>query len=217
MRCEHEHDDGAYVLGALTPAEREAYERHLATCSFCREAVRDIAALPDLLGRLDAKDLARFIGPSPSPARRRHRDHKTFQVRLLSTAAAAVLVGLLGLGLIAWARGGPAPAASPAGPAVAMVAVDSTSSISATVRLTSAGGGTKVDLDCDYASSAKAVATFKLLAYGPDSDREEIGSWDAAPGAKFSMPGVTHFVRGSLTRLELTRYDGKVLLAYDVP
>ncbi len=40
MRCEHEHDDGAYVLGALSPAERTAYERHLATCSFCREAVR---------------------------------------------------------------------------------------------------------------------------------------------------------------------------------
>ena len=39
MRCEHEHDDGAYVLGALSPAERAAYERHLATCSFCREAV----------------------------------------------------------------------------------------------------------------------------------------------------------------------------------
>ena len=46
MRCEHEHDDGAYVLGALSPAERAAYERHLATCSFCREAVADILVRP---------------------------------------------------------------------------------------------------------------------------------------------------------------------------
>lgn len=55
MRCEHEHDDGAYVLGALSPAERAAYEQHLATCSFCREAVADLSTMPDLLSRLDAK------------------------------------------------------------------------------------------------------------------------------------------------------------------
>ena len=29
--CEHAHDDAAYVLGALSPAERLDYERHLAT------------------------------------------------------------------------------------------------------------------------------------------------------------------------------------------
>ena len=51
MRCEHEHDDGAYVLGALSPAERVAYERHLATCSFCREAIADIAAEANALVR----------------------------------------------------------------------------------------------------------------------------------------------------------------------
>ena len=70
MRCEHEHDDGAYVLGALSPAERAAYERHLATCSFCREAVADIAVLPGLLGRLDPADFAKLLDPtlsSPSP------------------------------------------------------------------------------------------------------------------------------------------------------
>src|SRR3712207_6777380 len=73
MRCEHEHDDGAYVLGALSPAERTAYERHLATCSFCREAVADIAALPGLLGRLDTVDLERLLDPDlgrPEPPQR---------------------------------------------------------------------------------------------------------------------------------------------------
>ena len=61
MRCEHEHDDGAYVLGALSPAERAQYERHLATCSFCREAVAEIAVLPGLLGRLDPSDFCTTI------------------------------------------------------------------------------------------------------------------------------------------------------------
>src|SRR5262245_49866304 len=70
MSCEHEHDDGAYVLGALSPAERAAYERHLSTCSFCREAVADIAVLPGLLGRLDPADFAKLLDPTltqPAP------------------------------------------------------------------------------------------------------------------------------------------------------
>ena len=71
MRCEHEHDDGAYVLGALSPAERTAYERHLATCSFCREAVRDISTLPDLLSRLDAAEFAKLSTRACRSAQRR--------------------------------------------------------------------------------------------------------------------------------------------------
>ena len=52
MRCEDGHDDAAYVLGALSPNERAAYESHLASCSFCREAVADLALVPDMLDRL---------------------------------------------------------------------------------------------------------------------------------------------------------------------
>jgi hypothetical protein len=41
------------VLGALSPSEREDYERHLAICAECRQEVADLADLPMLLGRLD--------------------------------------------------------------------------------------------------------------------------------------------------------------------
>ena len=64
--CEYAHDDGAYVLGALSPAERAAYERHLSTCSACREAVAEIAVLPGLLGRLDEAGLERVLSMGPS-------------------------------------------------------------------------------------------------------------------------------------------------------
>ncbi|WP_233606455.1 zf-HC2 domain-containing protein [Micromonospora sp. Llam0] len=40
MRCDYAHDDGAYVLGALSPAERAAYEHHLAGCPSCRQGGR---------------------------------------------------------------------------------------------------------------------------------------------------------------------------------
>ena len=258
MHCEHEHDDGAYVLGALSPAEREAYERHLATCSFCREAVADISAMPDVLSRLDAREFAKLLDPTltggdpvhpgaslrdwatnewamlspvgrgahaapatapadPAPSARRRNTGRSRGVRLLSTAAAAVLVALLGVGVFLWTRGDPAPAAPPPGPAVAMTAVDGGSPIKATVRLTSGTGGTKVEMTCNYSNSATRPYTFRLIAHGPDEQKEQIGSWQAKPGAEFTMPGTTHFGRGSLSRLELVQYDGKVLLAYDVP
>ncbi|WP_097327879.1 anti-sigma factor family protein [Paractinoplanes atraurantiacus] len=239
MRCEHEHDDGAYVLGALSPAERAAYEQHLATCSFCREAVADLSAMPDLLARLDAKEFAKLLDPTLTggtshpgaslrdwatsewatlaPSAKRRKKDKGVRVRLLSTAAAAVFVVLVGAGLFLWTRDTAAPAAPPPGPAVAMTAVDGASPIKATLRLTSTPGGTKVDMVCNYSAAASRPYTFRLIAYGPDEQKEQVGSWQAEPGSQFTMPGATHFGPGSLSRLELVQYDGKALLAYDVP
>jgi anti-sigma factor RsiW len=53
MRCPQTIEVGAYVLGALVPAERDAFEKHLAECAICREEVADLAVLPGLLGRID--------------------------------------------------------------------------------------------------------------------------------------------------------------------
>lgn len=226
MRCEHEHDDGAYVLGALSPAERTAYERHLATCSFCREAVRDISTLPDLLSRLDAKEFAKLVDPSLSkgeehhPIRRlvtRRKSAKAFTVRLVSTAAAVLLVALVGVGVILLTRQPSAPAATPPGPAVAMMPVAGVSPLTASLRMTGKAGGTVIDLTCSYSRSATKPFTFRLFAYGPDNEKEQLGSWQAQPGSDFPMEAVTHFTAGSLARLELVQYDGKALLAYDVP
>ncbi|MGH3712979.1 MAG: anti-sigma factor family protein, partial [Micromonosporaceae bacterium] len=56
MSCERAHDDAAYVLGALSPAERDAYEQHLRTCPECRREVTALAGLPGLLRRLPAAE-----------------------------------------------------------------------------------------------------------------------------------------------------------------
>jgi anti-sigma-K factor RskA len=42
-------DLASYVLGALAPAERKAFEQHLEGCATCRAEVADLEALPPLL------------------------------------------------------------------------------------------------------------------------------------------------------------------------
>jgi anti-sigma factor RsiW len=225
VHCEHEHDDGAYVLGALSPAERAAYERHLATCSFCREAVADIAALPDLLSRLDATEFAKLLDPTlagPEPPRRtipahHTRRRKPFGVRFLTTVGAVVLVAIMAIVVVAWTRETGLPGTAPSGPAMAMSRVDPASFVSATVRLTGTSGGTRIDLECTYSSSAPGKSTFRVVVFGPDDEQEELGSWAANPGAVTQMPALTHFARGAVKRVVLVGSQGKAELAYDVP
>jgi hypothetical protein len=235
MRCDHEHDDGAYVLGALSPAERAAYERHLATCSFCREAVADIAVLPGLLGRLDPTEFERLLQPDlprARPARNRmpdlvtaaqrtrRKERKRTRVRVLSTAAAAACLALVvGLGMVFVIGRDSGPTTPPVGPTVAMSAVSAEIPVSATINLAGATGGTKINLVCFYSKRDADLKpyTVRLMAYGPDEEQEQVGSWVASPGKEFSMSGVTHFGAGTLSRLALVRNDGKTLLAYDVP
>jgi anti-sigma factor RsiW len=63
MNCEFAELDGAYVLGSLSPGERQAYEKHLATCESCSRSVRELAGLPGLLAQVDVADLEG--GPQP--------------------------------------------------------------------------------------------------------------------------------------------------------
>jgi len=50
--------DAAYVLGALSPADRREFEEHLASCSACQAAISELAAIPGLLAQVSPADAA---------------------------------------------------------------------------------------------------------------------------------------------------------------
>ncbi|MEU7612289.1 zf-HC2 domain-containing protein [Micromonospora sp. NPDC049204] len=237
-RCEFAHDDGAYVLGALAPAERAAYERHLGGCASCREAVAEIAVLPGLLGRLDPVGLEQILPPPAPPrvpalleeARRRRRreratDRRRFALTTLAAAGLAVLVGV-GTAVVlprpASTPGPPVAQGSTPAPQVSMVAmrpVASTGPVHADIGLIGTKWGTRVTMHCGYdarTSYGKAYP-FRLVAHGPNGSSEQIGSWLAAPGDDLSFSGLTRFTDAELVSVELQRSDGTPLLTYAVP
>ncbi len=59
--------DSAYVLGALSPADRREFEEHLETCELCARGVAELAAMPGLLARL-APERAQALAEDPDGA-----------------------------------------------------------------------------------------------------------------------------------------------------
>lgn len=223
--CEFAHDDGAYVLGALAPAERAAYERHLAGCAACREAVAEIAVLPGLLGRLDPAEVERMTPPlaetrlpdllAAARSRRRREQLRTRWRYAVTALTAAVFTLVVGFGVAATR-----PLGEP-GDGVRMVAmrpVAGTPPVHAEIGLTGTDWGTEVTVRCGYDPRPDYLKAypFRLVAYGPDGATEQVGSWVAAPGDDIRFTGATRFTAAELVRLELVRADGSPVLGYDV-
>jgi anti-sigma factor RsiW len=71
MRCPITVSIGAYVLGAVDPAERAQIKEHLTRCDVCREEFISLAPLPGLLRHVPAVDAARLGAYHPPRARQR--------------------------------------------------------------------------------------------------------------------------------------------------
>jgi Putative zinc-finger len=229
MTCEFSLDDGAYVLGALAPAERADFERHLGTCAVCREAVGSLAVLPGLLGRLEpgrAIALASGGGPAePAPptllprvlaaaaqqrryTRRRSRRRRTALGAALSLTV-LLLVAVVGVGV--HMRDEQAPS-SPAMSAM-RPASQTWTPVSADVGIVPTPNGSMVVLTCWYASEYHNTWVLRVVVFPRDGGpAEPLGTWTAAAGEKVSMSGVTHLTPDQISRVELQRGDSTPLL-----
>ena len=214
--------DGAYVMGALTLAERRAYEEHLADCPRCADAVAELGPLPGLLGRLapeDAEPLIeeaeevpeRLLAPAPGPvavlapaARRRHR---RVRLALAGLAAAAVVAVAIPVTLHAT---GDRPDETVA------LRPTATSPLTASVSLTAMSWGTRIDLTCTYAGSYGAQRAYGLYVIGVDGRATLVSRWHAGPGDTAKTVGSTDLSLSAIGTLQLRAADGAVLLSGSV-
>ncbi|MBO0892557.1 MAG: zf-HC2 domain-containing protein, partial [Acidothermales bacterium] len=149
--CERSVQLGAYVLGAVSAAERESIERHLGECEACQAEVVGLAPLPGLLGRVSADDVAGEPVadtpppdlPSKAPSRR-----PGFRRRwVLAIAAACLLVLAVAVGglILPGSRHPETTAAT-----VVLAGSDVTTGVRATARATPQPWGSGVRLRLQY-------------------------------------------------------------------
>lgn len=200
------HDDAAYVLGALGPTERRAFEEHLAGCDACARSVRDLAGMPGLLARLDESAFAETDDLPPVPetllpqllrtVRRQRRRARLLAVAGIAAAAAlAVVVGLL-------VRGGSDPA-PPEARQEPMTQVDQ-NRLEASVTLQKVAWGTKIHLSCTYDEWGEgSPPSYALVVHPRDGASQQVATWRAVPGRTTELEAATDVDRAKIAAVDV--------------
>lgn len=224
------HDDAAYVLGALSPADRRAYEEHLRHCAACQASVRGLAGLPGLLA-LTTEDA--LTGPEHSvpPSvlagvlRRveRARRRRVWAVSGLAAAAAVLMVVVV----LAVARpdATPSAAGSDGAPGVSVSAAPSAvpddtvplaqvlpGPMTATLELDDKRWGTAITVICSYEEGMRNSVPYDLAIVDVDGHESSAGSWSGVPGVTARVPVATAVPRDRISAFEIRLADGRTIL-----
>ena len=188
--CDHVLPDlGAYVLGALEPAEETAVREHLTTCSACAAEHANLAGLPRLLAApmaaagppapaleervLDAVANERPAAPRP-PRRRGALRARVLVPAAAALAAVAVAVAIAGAIVGGGDDGAPAgfevalrPVAGETGQGRAVLATgDAGIKMQLWVRGLPANPGIVYEVQCDAPGWTASAGTFRADAHG---------------------------------------------------
>ena len=237
MTHEHEHEDGAYVLGALSPEDRVAFERHLPGCPECAQSVRELAGLPGLLARVPVEILDPEKLPMPVPdtllpalvrRARRSQRRRAWITGGLVAAAAAIAIGAVGVSSLRGDDDTPPSAAPTASSTASPTAGPTTAApvlmtpvgpepISGWLSLTQVGWGTRLDLECSYAQESDAYrdpswSTYTMYVHTADGGTEQVASWKAVPGKTMRLSAATASDVDDITDVEVRTAAGATVL-----
>ena len=200
--------DAAYVLGALSPEDRQRFEQHLRTCDRCAASVRDMAGLPGLLARVDAPAVLPDAGPPPPDllptVLRRVRRGRRIRLAVTSVSAAVAVSACVALSVVAsW------PASSPP-PSIAMTALGQFP-VRADARLDAFEWGTQVDMSCSY-TGGRSGGDYILVAIARSGTETQLATWKAVPDNTARIVIGTALKRTDLAALEVRGGSGRALL-----
>lgn len=203
---EFETYDAAYVLGALSPEDRAAFEAHLKECPECARSVQELAGLPGLLSQV-GPEMAEVVEPPvgvlPSMLHsvrkvRRRRTFTTFGVAVAAAAAVAVAIVV--------------PQGDGSAPGTAMTPLIA-APVQATAAVARVSGGSRVDMSCEY-RGASYGADYELIAVRADGTEEDLATWWASPNRAAKISLDTAIAPDDIQSLEIRTSSGVPLLRW---
>lgn len=209
-------DLGAYVLGALTPQEREVIDAHLSSCPECTAEMDEMTRLPVLLDLLpEAEVVAMGTGSARPPAdlvdrvvaaavaqrrgqRRRRFAFASVAAVVLIAGSSAAAVGLSSSGSPAHQKG------------VVLDATNKTTGTWAQIDVASKQWGASLDLTL---TGVPAGEHCRLVAVGRDGSSEVAGSWEVTYLGKATVTGATSLPLSSTVSYDIVTFGGQKLLS----
>jgi Putative zinc-finger len=212
-------DVGAYALGLLEAADRQAFEEHLAECPACAEELAEMSGMKDLLTGIDPVD-----APAGEPTQaevtdlvRRRAESQRRRVRWQSVLAAAAAVVLLVVGVgvgLATAPGSPAPTTQPlvtltVHQSATAAGSNAQTGVSGVAGLVKKPFGTQVILNLKM----KGPLECQIVAVSKTGQRTVIATWFVPPvyfggtvhPAPLHIQGWTTIKTGDLARIDVNR------------
>jgi hypothetical protein len=225
MTCDFAHFDGAYVLGALSPTDRLAFERHLPTCAECTRAVQQLAGMPGLLGRVSPDILRSAAEAEPLPEtvlpglvkRVRDADRRRTRVIVAIAAAAALILSAGAATIAAVVDDDPTvvAAGTPSGPPQRMTRLADVP-LHATLSLTPVDWGTKLELLCAYdkwgSDDGGEGRPYSLVIRTGEGQVEQVATWLALPGREAKLDAATATERDDISSVQVLTADGRPVL-----
>ena len=218
--------DAAYVMGALDPGDRRAFEAHLRTCDRCSAAVSELAGMPGLLAHLDTEQvLAPRVTLEPPPetllprmalALKRRQRVRRVSGAVGALAAACLVAGVvLGSGVVSNDK--------PAGTPIAMQLVSKVA-VNANVRLNPVLWGTSMSLECTYkgegppGSAGQDPRVYRLVVVPKNGGAvQQVAQWTAVPGETAKLNGSTDLKPNEIADIRLINSKGTTLLHVNPP
>jgi RNA polymerase sigma-70 factor (ECF subfamily) len=202
--------DVAYVLGSLSPAEREEYEDHLSTCDSCTAAVAALDGIPGILSVVPREQAVELLDEDdktpadlmPSLARAARASRRRSRIRI-----GAALVGAAAAGaVLAIVLQTPNPAPQQQQAFQTMLTQTIPSPVTASVTLVEEPWGTRIEVKCDYATPSEGQGRslgYALYIIDSDGNAVRVGTWNAGPGTSMTPSASTDVPRADITRIEI--------------
>jgi len=215
---------GAYVLGALDPAERGRVDVHLTTCDACRDELASFAAMPGLLGRVSVAEVELVPDP-PRPellgrlleavAQERRRSRR--MGRLAATAAGVIVLAaasVAGLAVSSSSGGNGGGGGSEA--ATTFTATNPQTHVTASVVEWPKAWGAALQVNLTGVSTGgygQHLDRCQLVAVTADGATEIAASWSPTASDKIVAQGATGFAASDIARFNIVGSDGATLVS----